>query len=273
MKIIILTSSLYGTAANHLPQLIEKKTCEISMVILNHGHIANKRKYYLRKLRKMLKIGPLGALNGIRMRKWFNKDVEKYIQFKNLEETCRQHNIPFFRVSAINCKETRDLFKQADADLGISLGNGYIGKAVFNVPKYGMLNIHHEILPAYQNAQSIIWQIYNGSTHTGYTIHKIDRHIDTGEILYQSEVAIKFKETLSDTIANTSALLLHASAAGLLFVIENFNELNRTAKPQGTGRKYTTPTIWQFFVIYIRFKRIKKDMAINTLSSTESNTE
>jgi methionyl-tRNA formyltransferase len=78
MKIVILTSSTHGTAAHHLPYLIESGSCEIAMVILNDGVILNKDKYYKNKIRKILKIGILGALNGIRMRKWFNQDITEY---------------------------------------------------------------------------------------------------------------------------------------------------------------------------------------------------
>ncbi len=159
MNIIVLTSSRYGTAAHHLPYLINSKSCEISMVILNEGIIFNKNKYYKSKIRKIIKIGLLGALNGIRMRKWFNQDIAEYKKIEELEEICRNNNIPFFTTPNINSQFTLDLFKKANADLGLSLGNGYIGQKIFSLPRYGMINIHHEILPAYQNAQSIIWQL------------------------------------------------------------------------------------------------------------------
>ena len=261
MKIIVLTSSRYGTAAHHLLYLIESRSCEISMVVLNDGIIIKKNKYYKSKIRKIIKIGLLGALNGIRMRKWFNQDMVKYKKIGELEEICRNNNIPFFTTSNINSQFTFDLFKKANADLGLSLGNGYIGQKIFSVPRYGMINIHHEILPAYQNAQSIIWQIYNMSSMTGYTIHKIDRHIDTGEILYQECIPIIFLKTLRQTVAKTSVSLLEASANGLLQVIINFDSLYKNAKPQGQGNSYTTPSIWQYIRIKNNYRKLKKSIA------------
>jgi len=68
MKLIILTSSKKGTAAHHLPYLVEESDCEISAVIFNQGQIPNKKKFYKRKIKKILKIGIFGALNGMRMR-------------------------------------------------------------------------------------------------------------------------------------------------------------------------------------------------------------
>lgn len=268
MKIIILTSSRYGTAAHHLPYLIQSRYCQVSMVVLNEGIISDKNKYYKNKLRKTVKIGLLGALNGIRMRKWFSQENGEQKKIGELEEICNKNNIPFFTTPSINLQSTIDLFKKANADLGLSLGNGYIGQKIFSIPRFGMINIHHEILPAYQNAQSIIWQIYNLSFMTGYTIHKIDRHIDTGELLFQESIPISFESTLRQTIRKTSASLLKASANGLVRVLEDFDNLYKNAKPQGGGQSYTTPSIWQYIRIMVNHKNLRKSIAQKGISKS-----
>lgn len=259
MKLIILTSSLQGTAAHHLQYLVNSKTIEIVMVVCSKGGIKNKKKYYRRKFKKMMEIGVFGTLNGIRMRKWYNEGTKAYLSYASLEKTCKQYNIPFKEVHTINCKETIQIFKEVNADLGLSLGNGYIGSKIFKTPKYGMLNVHHEILPAYQNAQSIIWQIFNGSKSTGYTIHKIDKNIDTGEIMYQEELPIVFRKTLSDTVSYNYASLWKASIKGLIKVIENFDYYNSNAQRQGKGGHYTTPNLRAFIKIIEQFRKLKND--------------
>lgn len=257
MKIIILTSSLSGTAAHHLQYLIESNFIEVVMVVYNKGHIKNKKKYYQRKLEKIMKIGIFGTLNGMRIRKWFGEDTLQYLTFNTLDEMCKQYGIPFEQVDTINCKETISAFEDANADIGLSLGNGYIGSKIFNLPKYGMLNIHHEILPTFQNAQSIIWQIFKGSKSTGYTIHKIDKNIDTGEILYQEEMPIVFRKNLGDTVSFNYAKLWELSANGLVEVLQKFEYYYNQAKPQGKGEHYTTPSIAEFFTIFKQFKKLK----------------
>ena len=170
------------------------------------------------------------------------------------------NKIPFFITPAINSEITRDLFAKAQADLGISLGNGYIGQRVFSIPKFGMINIHHEMLPEYQNAQSVIWQIYNKSPMTGYTIHKIDRHIDTGEILLKKEVPIIFKSSLRQTVSGTCASLLDASVRGLLQVLSDFEVFYGKAIPQGKGHTYTTPSFRQYLRIMRNFRELRDAM-------------
>ncbi len=259
MKVLILTSSDSGTAAHHLPFLLNSPSCDVAMVIVNGNQLMNKKKFYKRKLKKMFQIGLLGALNGIRMRKWFNEDVGQYAEMVSLKLQCEKHHIPYYETPMINCSITEALFIKAKADIGLSLGNGYIGEKIFTIPVHGMLNIHHEILPQYKNAQSIIWQLYNGSSNTGYTIHKIDKGIDTGEIIYQQPVPIGFRDTLSDTIAYTSALLLKASATGLVYVLEHFDELIKKSILQTGGASYTTPGIRQYFQIRSNYQRLKKE--------------
>lgn len=269
MKIFVLASSRYGTAAHHLPYLIESKACEISMVILNEGIAKKTKKYYIKRIRKILKIGVLGALNGIRIRKWFNQDVVALKKNGELEEICRNNNIRFYTTISINDQLTIDLVEKANADVGLSLGNGFIGYKIFSVPKYGMINIHHEILPDYQNAQSIIWQIYNMSSTTGYSIHKIEKQIDTGEILFQEKIPISFENTLRKTVAKTSVSLLEASAKGLIKVLKDFDNLYREAKPQGKGHTYTTPSIWQFMKISSNYRKLKRITVRQGLSKNE----
>jgi len=257
MKVVILTSSMYGTASHHLPYLLAEKDISVAMVIYNEGAIPNKNKFYRKKIQKIFRIGFLGTINGIRMRKWYGENVLKYTPIENLEELCKKHTIPFFVTPSLNTETTVELFKKSGADIGLSLGNGYIGKKVFGIPPLGMLNIHHEILPQYQNAQSVIWQLYNGSPITGYTIHKIDKGIDTGAILLTESVPIVFEKSLADTVSHSIAALYDKSAKGLVDVLNDFETYNNAAKPQGKGNSYTTPAIWQYFKIYRQFRKLR----------------
>lgn len=257
MRIVILTESNIGTAAHHLACIIAEQKHTLAMVIVSEHKVIDKKKQYVRKIKKIGNIGILGAMNGIRMRKWYSTDIQKYVKIEHLEVLCKQHNIPYHRVERTNSEITQQLFREAQADVGLSLGNGYIGKKIFSIPTYGMLNIHHEWLPDYQNAQSVIWQIYNGSKDSGYTIHKIDTHIDTGEILLQEKVPILFEDSLAETVAKTVVALMKASAKGLLTVLNDFDHYYKHSKPQGKGRSYTTPNIWQFWTIYKQFQKLK----------------
>ena len=241
MRIIILTSCERDVASRVLPSLIENSKLNVVKIVLNHGLSPNHLKYIKRKIYKIFKIGILGALNGIRIRKWFRDN-----EVESLFVLCKRYNIELSESPFINCDTTKELFKDANADLGLSLGNGYIPKSVFSIPKYGMINIHIELLPEFQNAQEIIWPIYERKKETGFTIHQIDRKIDTGDILYQEKYPIIFFPTLKETVMKNRQITMTKIGKAFSFVCENYEFLKKNAIKQTNGKSYTTPTIWQF---------------------------
>ncbi len=109
-----------------------------------------------------------------------------------------------------------------------------------------MLNVHHELLPDYGGAQSVIWQIHDGHTTTGYTIHRIDKGIDTGEILLTEELPIRFAGSLHETVVETLSDVLLASARGLARVLGDYPRYAASARAQPSVRRFTTPTFSQF---------------------------
>jgi len=258
MKVLILTGSVYGAAAHAIPLLHKETDIDVAMVVLNEGQTINKKKHYFKKVKKIFKIGLFGAINGLRMRDWFGKNAEALLPPVNLETFCKQKNILFKKTPSINCDTTRELFKNSAADLGISLGNSFISKSVFSICTLGMINIHGEILPDYQNAQSVIWQLYNGSAETGFTIHKINEKIDQGDILYQEKFPIIFKNTLKDTVAFNCAEITLRACKGLVKTIKNFSHYYNNTIPQGKGRQYTTPTLKEYQKIKKQFSILKK---------------
>ena len=51
-----------------------------------------------------------------------------------------------------------------------------------------ILNIHPSLLPRYRGRHSLAWALLNGEQQVGYTIHLVDREVDTGDILYQYSI-------------------------------------------------------------------------------------
>ena len=259
LRVIILTSSITGTPAYFVPTIFEKSSVEIVTVIVSQNKTVKKKNSLQKRIKKVAKIGIFGAINGISMRSWFSEKRDHFLpKSDNLVNFCAKNGIKLQFTPTINCQETINFFIEAKADLAISTGNSYIGKRVFNIPKYGMVNSHGEILPDYQNGQSVIWQLYNMSNQTGYTLHKVNSKIDQGEIIYQERFDIDFKATLSETVAYNCAEITKRAALGLVKVLDDFEVYYQNARPQGKGNHYTTPSIWQFFKIWKNYKTLTK---------------
>ena len=260
-NVVILTSSARGIASISMPLLARAPGCRLVGVILSRRSLSpeQRRRARRRRFRKVLSIGPLGALNGIRIRRWFGRDLANRLAMRTVEDLGRELGVPVIEVPTVGSEQTAAAIRSLRPDLGLSLGNGYIAPEVFRAPRLGMLNIHHEQLPEFRGAHSVIWQLYRGSRVTGYTIHSIDDRLDTGAILRQELVPIRFRPTLGETVTETLADVYVRSAHALVDVVANIDEALAAATPQGEGTTYTTPTIWQYVRIVRQHRRLSRE--------------
>jgi len=253
LNIVILTSVEKGHASICLENLIKNSNIEVSGVIFSNNTAKRNLRFYKKKILKIFKIGIFGAINGVRIRHWFLPKVEN-----SIINLCDHFNIPIFYTENINSSITKIYLTELEPDLGVSLGNSYIGKKIFSIPKYGMINIHTEILPKYQGAHSVIWPIFNKEKFTGFTIHEIDKYIDTGSILYSEKISISFHKKLKDTVYFTSLDVANRLPKALEKVCENIIDLKTKSINQEKNKPFTTPTLLQFIKISINNRKLYK---------------
>jgi len=256
MRIAILTGSRSGTASGCLPVLVGHSDIEVALVIHALGHYKSRRRKLRRDLKKIMRIGPLGALVGLSMRSWFEAEPTD-----DLKTLASRHGIPFATTPRTNANRTRDLLREANVDLGLSLGNSIIFRKIFEVPRYGMLNMHGEILPDFQGAASVIWPIHEGVAETGFSIHRIDRKIDTGPLLYVERRPIEFRPTLRETVRHNVAETSRRVPGAMAQVVGNFESYLTKARVQPSARSFTTPTFRQFLKMRRQHERLRREAA------------
>lgn len=96
-------------------------------------------------------------------------------------------------------------------DLFVVVAFRMLPEAVWSIPRYGTINLHASLLPAYRGAAPINHALINGETITGVTTFFIEKEIDTGNIIFQEQVKIlpdDDAETLHDRLKMTGAGLL-----------------------------------------------------------------
>jgi methionyl-tRNA formyltransferase len=87
-------------------------------------------------------------------------------------------------------------------------------KEILVLPKFGCVNIHASLLPAYRGAAPVNWAIIRGEQRTGDTIMLMDEGMDTGPILMQESVTIGPEETagaLTERLSSLGAKLIKAA--------------------------------------------------------------
>lgn len=210
-----------------------------------------------RRWKKLRRIGLLGALNGVRMRRWYGAMLAQRLGCPSLEDACKRASISLIRLSAFSDESAQAQMRNLDLDVAVSLGNGIIPPEFFRIPRFGMLNIHHELLPEYRGAQTALWQLHDASESTGYSIHEITERLDAGTILLRERVPMQWRRTLRETVIDTTAEVQSRSIAGLLRLLEDYGWHKEHAVANDGKRVYTTPDTRALLRIYRNFLRLR----------------
>jgi len=76
-------------------------------------------------------------------------------------------------------------------DLVLTIGYGVLlPESILSLPKYGFLNLHFSLLPAYRGAAPAQRALHNGEGITGVTVFQLDKGLDTGPIFAQQSINI-----------------------------------------------------------------------------------
>jgi methionyl-tRNA formyltransferase len=90
-------------------------------------------------------------------------------------------------------------------------------EAVLNIPQHKCINIHPSLLPKYRGPSPVAAAILNGDAQTGVTIMLIEKKVDSGPIIAQTQVSIGDDDTtgsLTGRLAKTGAEILIATLPG-----------------------------------------------------------
>ncbi len=109
-------------------------------------------------------------------------------------------------------EEALDTMRRLQPDIAVVVAFGQIlPEEFYTVPRLGTVNVHASLLPAYRGASPIVRAILNGDSLTGVSIMKIDKGMDSGDVLSMKEVPIPYTAT-----AGYMEMILASEGAELL---------------------------------------------------------
>ena len=86
-------------------------------------------------------------------------------------------------------------------DLCVSMSYDQIlRRPIMDVPELGFINFHTGNLPYFRGRNVINWAIINNEPSIGLTAHYVDEGIDTGDIILQRTVPIRWEDTYGDVL-------------------------------------------------------------------------
>lgn len=147
-----------------------------------------------------------------RGRKTVDSPISSYAQSRGIDPILTPENLKDPQL----VKTLSDL----NADLFVVVAFRVLPESIFSIPPLGTINIHASLLPLYRGAAPIHRAIEAGETETGVTIFRIDKGIDTGEILAQEKVTIGSQET-------TPELYMRLSRLGAETLVCSINQLQK----------------------------------------------
>jgi methionyl-tRNA formyltransferase len=235
VKVVVLTRNQRGIASRFL----ERGNVEVAEVLLDESRPPDLR----RRLRKLWRVGPTAAPVGLALRRAYARAGADVPSIDEL-------GVPVRRVPTLNGPEAREALR--GTDVAVSLDNSLISGATYSVPRLGVVNVHHGAVPEYRGGPPVFWELADGRTAVGFTVHRIDAGIDTGPVLAAGEVEIALRPALAETLAATIPRLHEASLEALEQALRG--DLDGRPQPPG-GRVRTTPTLRDYLRVRRRLHR------------------
>ncbi len=115
-----------------------------------------------------------------------------------------------------------------NADLFVVVAFRMLPESIWSMPTKGTINLHGSLLPQYRGAAPINWAVMNGEKRTGLTTFFIEKNIDTGEIIDQTELTIGPNETAGELHDR----MMIAGAELLVKTVKNIQEGTAQSRPQ-----------------------------------------
>ena len=195
LKVVVLT---HGGYESLLRDLLKIDLVHVAGVFVETE--ISPRKYGLREqLERSIRydgyiatVKKLVRLVSRRSNKKVKQEQDISVGLSELEKLTVQSGIPLHYLKNYHSEESIDLMKRSNADLGIIWGTNILKESVFKIPRLGSINIHQGLAPYYRGGPPVFWELYNGEPEVGITVHFVEAKVDTGAIITQEKVPLKY---------------------------------------------------------------------------------
>ncbi len=152
------------------------------------------------------------------------------LQSSKIKDYALSQNIEVLQPEKLKDEGFVARLRELRPDLGVVVAFRMLPEIVWQLPKYGTINLHGSLLPRYRGAAPIHWAVINGDKETGVSTFRLKHELDTGDILLQDKIEI----TPTDTTGSVHDKLMYLGADLLMQTIDLFAEGEPTAKEQNS---------------------------------------
>ncbi len=114
-----------------------------------------------------------------------------------VKKIAQKNNLNIFEPTCITkLNQLSEKIKILNINIILIIAYGFIlPQNIINIPKFGCINMHASLLPRWRGSSPIQHSILHGDKYSGITFIKINKFIDSGNIIYQKKCIIKKKYT------------------------------------------------------------------------------
>lgn len=136
-----------------------------------------------------------------------SNDAYEAIWDDSVADLALEHGVPVLLRVRPDDDELVVALKELDPDTIVAANwRTWIPPQVFDVPRYGTLNVHDSLLPSYGGFAPLNWALINGEEEVGVTAHMMNAELDRGDIVLQRRVAVRPEDTVTDLFHKTLRL-------------------------------------------------------------------
>lgn len=136
----------------------------------------------------------------------------KKLQFTPVKEKALEYDLLVAQPEKVREEAFMEELESLAPDVIVVVAFGQLlPERILNIPKYGCINVHASLLPAYRGAAPIQWAVIDGLEESGVTTMYMEKGLDTGDIILQSRLSLEEDETggsLFERLAKEGASLL-----------------------------------------------------------------
>ncbi len=141
-------------------------------------------------------IDPYGLAGSLKLAFHF---VKGRIERPPLRRIAHGFGAKFLKNIDIHSDEFLDFARKQDLLVSVA-APVKIKPSLLYAPRLGSVNLHSGALPRYRGMMPVFWQLFDGESRIGVTIHKMNEQLDDGEIVFQSFVDVSNCKTLHEAI-------------------------------------------------------------------------
>ena len=151
------------------------------------------------------------------------------------------HGIVVLQPEKLRNEVFLNTLKAYNADLFVVVAYRMLPECVWNMPKYGTINLHGSLLPKYRGAAPINWAIVNGESQTGVSTFFINNEIDAGQLIMQKTCEILLEDNFKTLYCKLKVIGANVLLESVNAIFSgNINHISQSESSVSLAPKITT---------------------------------